>query len=116
MSRLRRLATAGWMMVILAGSLLPPEAGAPGGPGWHLVGYAVLGGLLGGARGARGALTAWLLGVAYGALVEGLQWAVGYRAAEAPDVAVNAAGVAIGLAAGAVLQRALGKRRAAPPA
>ncbi|HXF83373.1 MAG TPA: VanZ family protein [bacterium] len=113
MSRLRRLATAGWMMVILAGSLLPPEAGAPGGPGWHLLGYAVLGALL---AGARGALTAWLFGVAYGALVEGLQWVVGYRAAEMPDVAVNAAGVALGLAAGAILRRALGKRRDAPPA
>ena len=97
MTRIWRAASPVWMGILLAGSLLPSAMGAPGGPGWHLLGYAILGALLG-QRYPVG--TAWLLGSGYGALVEGIQWAVRYRAAEVGDLLVNGLGVAIGLLVG----------------
>lgn len=106
------------MALILAASLLPPAAGARGGVGWHLAGYTVLGALLSRVRppGAAWTIGAWAIGTAYGALIEGLQWVVGYRTAELLDAAVNAAGVAIGLAAALLAERAWGRGRHAPPA
>lgn len=92
-----RAVTAVWMGVLLAGSLLPTTMGAPGGAGWHLAGYAILGALL--AR-WRTVGTAWLLGAGYGALIEAIQWAVHYRAAEVGDLVVNGVGVALGILAG----------------
>lgn len=82
------------MALVLVASLLPATAGAPSGTVWHLLGYAVLAALWSRwQRTGRAALLAW----GYGALIEGLQWLVPYRAAEAVDLAINAAGVAAGL-------------------
>lgn len=97
MTRIWRAALLVWMAVLMAGSLLPTTIGAPGGPGWHLLGYAVLGVLLG--RGPALWL-AWLLGFAYGALIEAIQWVLGYRAAEGADLVVNGLGVLVGLLGG----------------
>lgn len=113
MQRTWRVTTAGWMALILVGSLLPVPAGARGGLAWHLAGYSVLGALL--SRG-RGPGAAWTIGTGYGALIEGFQWLAGYRSAELLDVAINGVGVGIGLAAALLVDRAWGKRRAAPPA
>lgn len=112
MDRVWRVATGGWMALVLMGSMLPPTVGAPGGPFWHLAGYGVLGALL--ARG-RATAPAWLIGTGYGAFVEGLQWLMRYRTAEAGDLVVNAVGVAIGLAAVRLAERVWPKPGSAPP-
>jgi hypothetical protein len=100
MSRVWRAAAWGWMAVILAGSVLPPSVGAPGGPAWHLIGYGVLGGILGLTFGPLSALG---LGFGYGVVIEGIQGLLPYRKAELGDLIVNA----VGLAAGLILVRAL---------
>lgn len=97
-----RVLTGVWMVIVLVGSLLPPGVGGRGGDIWHLLGFGVLTLLL----------TVWMpvgmsAGVAwaYGVLLEGMQWLTRYRDAEARDLLVNAAGVAVGLLAWAVLRR-----------
>jgi len=94
--RLWRLATGGWLAGILIVSLLPGGAATPGGALWHLVGYGVLGALWGR---WQPFWSVWLLGTAYGAAIEGLQYLVPHRRAEVGDLLVNAVGVLLGLAA-----------------
>lgn len=94
--RLWRLGTVGWLAGILIVSLLPGGAATPGGALWHLVGYGVLGALWGR---WQAFWRVWLLGTAYGATIEGLQYLVPYRRAELGDLLVNAAGMLLGLAA-----------------
>ena len=93
-TRLWRAATLLWMVAILVGSLLPRPGPAPGGTGWHVAGYAVLGAL-----GGRwlAAWLVWLLATGYGALIEGLQWLVRYRSAELSDLMADAVGALVGL-------------------
>ncbi len=93
--RFWRAATLAWMAAILVASLLPPAAGAPGGPFWHLVGYGVLGAVWGW---WQPAWIVWLLATGYGAAIEGLQWLVPYRMAEVGDLLTNALGALVGLA------------------
>ena len=97
-----RVLTGVWMGVMLVGSLLPPGAGGRGGDIWHLLGFGILTVLL----------TAWMpvgtsAGVAwaYGIMLEGFQLLTRYRDAEVRDLLMNAAGVAVGLLAWAVLRR-----------
>lgn len=91
-----RLATGGWLAGILIVSLLPGGAATPGGALWHLVGYGVLGALWGR---WQPFWSVWLLGTAYGAAIEGLQYLVPHRRAEVGDLLVNAVGVLLGLVA-----------------
>ena len=82
------------MLAILVGSLLPPNLGGRGGPGWHVVGYGVLVLLLSTWQPPiASASLAWV----YGALMEGLQWLVKYRDAQVEDLVANAAAVIVGL-------------------
>src|SRR2546422_9776843 len=89
-----RLLTAAWMLAILVGSLLPPGLGGRGGPGWHLLGYAVLVVLM---ATWQPPLASASLAWAYGALMEGLQWLVRYRDAQGGGLVANAAPGAVGL-------------------
>lgn len=89
-----RTATGLWLAGILFLSLLPGGPAAPSGGLWHLVGYGVLGALWG--RWERFGKV-WLLGSAYGAAVEGLQYLVPYRRAELSDLVMDVAGVLLGL-------------------
>lgn len=92
--RLWRTVTVLSMALILAGSLLPAAAGAPSGIVWHILGYGVLAIMWSRWQTpGRAALLAW----GYGALVEGVQWALPYRRAEPVDLAANASGVVAGL-------------------
>ncbi len=82
------------MVIILVASLLPEGVGGRGGAVWHLLGYGVLVALLAAFQPwATAAGVAWV----YGAIIEGLQWLVPYRAAEGGDLLTNAAGVVLGL-------------------
>lgn len=99
-TRFWRIATLLWMAGILVASLLPGTAATPGGTLWHLIGYGVLGAVWGR---WQAPWAAWLLGTAYGAAIEGVQWLVPYRRAEFGDLVVNA----VGLLAGLVLTRLL---------
>lgn len=97
-----RALTAVWMLGILVVSLLPPELGGRGGWNWHLLGYGVLVLLLSAWQPAGvAAAVAW----GYGAMIEGLQWLVRYRDADAGDLMVNAAGVIVGVVVWAVWRR-----------
>ena len=107
MSRLWRAATLVWIGLILVGSLLPPSLGAPGGPGWHTIGFGVLGALLGQ---GFGPWPAWALGAGYGAVIEGIQGLVRYRSAEPGDLLVNA----LAVAAGVIASRIWARRRGLP--
>lgn len=89
-----RMATGCWLAGILVVSLLPGGAAAPSGGLWHLVGYAGLGALWG--RWER-FWRVWLLGSAYGAAIEGLQYLVPHRRAELGDLLMDIAGVLLGL-------------------
>ena len=93
-NRFWRAATLIWMVGILVVSLLPGTAATPGGTLWHLVGYGVLGALWGQ---WQLAWIVWLLATGYGAVIEGLQWLVPYRLAEAADLLTNALGTLAGL-------------------
>jgi ABC-type Co2+ transport system permease subunit len=93
-NRYWRAATLVWMAGILVVSLLPGPAGAPSGTFWHLVGYGVLGALWGQ---WQVAWIVWLLAAGYGAAIEGLQWLLPYRLAEAADLLTNALGALAGL-------------------
>jgi VanZ family protein len=93
--RVWKTATLAWLAAILIVSLLPGGAATPGGTFWHLLGYGVLGVLW--AR-WQAAWSVWLLGTAYGAAIEGLQYLVPYRQAELSDLLVNAAGMFVGVA------------------
>lgn len=99
-----RLATWGWLAGILVVSLLPGGAATPGGAFWHLLGYGVLGALWGSWQAPR---SVWVLGTAYGAVIEGLQYLLPYRRAEVGDLLVNAAGVLLGLVAARLWTRRL---------
>jgi len=101
-NRFWRAATLIWMAGILVVSLLPGGAATPGGTGWHLAGYAILGVLWG--RWQPGWLV-WLLATGYGAAIEGLQLLVPGRLAEAPDILANALGVLAGLLLARLLSR-----------
>jgi VanZ like family len=92
--RFWRTATLGWLAGILVISLLPGGSATPGGTFWHLFGYGVLGAVWGR---WQAFWPVWLLGTAYGAAIEGLQYLVPYRRAEVADLVVNAAGVLLGL-------------------
>lgn len=100
--RFWRAATLIWMAGILIVSLLPGPAAAPSGALWHLIGYAVLGALWGW---WQTPWVVWLLGTAYGAAIEGLQWLVPYRRAELGDLLLDALGVLVGLLLIRVLAR-----------
>jgi VanZ family protein len=81
----------------------------------HLAAYTLLGFLLGGAVAgwepdAKRLLPAWVAAVALGGLVELLQGPLPYRDAQALDVAVNAAGAAVGLVVFSVAARATRSR------
>ena len=95
MSRFWRAATLIWMAGILVASLLPGTVGAPGGMLWHLLGYGVLGALWGQ---WQAVWVVWVLATGYGAVIEGLQWLLPYRLAEAADLLTNALGALTGLA------------------
>lgn len=102
-------------MLVLVLSLLPPSVETPTS-GWdkanHCAGFvalAVLGALAYGRR--RGAVFAGLL--AFGALIEALQWLSGYRLAEWGDWLADAFGAAAGWALMAWREgRGAGSRRA----
>jgi VanZ family protein len=84
----------------------------------HFVAYAALGFVLplaiSGWRAHRRILVvAFVLGVALGAGVEVLQWPIPYRDASLLDLAVDAAGAAVGIAAFSVVAR--GKRSRSRP-
>lgn len=97
-----RLLTALWMLAILVGSLLPPNLGGRGGPGWHGVGYGVLVLLM---ATWQPPVVAASLAWVYGALMEGLQWLVRYRDAQVEDLVANAAAVIVGLVVWALARR-----------
>jgi VanZ family protein len=91
--RLWRGVSGIWMGLILIGSFIPAGGGTPNGPGWHVLGYAILTALL------QGWLPAWAAGLvawSYGTAVEAVQWVLPTRSADARDVVANAAGVIVG--------------------
>lgn len=91
-------------VVPIPGSV-PEDGGAiPTSALFHLVGYAVLAGVIGHAllpdRGRVRALLAGFCGAsAYGALIECLQYPIAHRTFSFLDMAINAAGATLGAAA-----------------
>jgi VanZ family protein len=87
------------MLVILVLSLMPPSSDLPT-TGWdksnHMLGFALLGLL-----GVRGwpvrAVPALVLLLAYGGLIEILQWLTPYRSAEWADLGADGVGLVLGL-------------------
>lgn len=102
MRRVWRTATLIWMAGILLVSLLPGGPATPGGTTWHLAGYGVLGILWGQ---WQAAWLVWVLATAYGAAIEGLQWLIPGRLAEASDLLANALGVLAGVAIAGIWAR-----------
>ncbi len=89
------------MLLVLMASTLPGPAGR-GGLVWHLLGYAVLGALF---MQWQAIPIAALLAWGYGAVIEAIQAVLPYRAAELGDVAMNAVGVLVGVAAVQLVRR-----------